>query len=199
MIAIGVIAIAVGFMTDPTRAWPCCSRIIFYFTAIALCGTFFVALNYVSQTGWTVAIKRVLKQWWFLKYGAIGMILIFLLGTTICILDTQRILSETFTGCTPNPAFDRILLGKHGFSICRSSLSGWFFILQSGLALPFCSGENPLQEDIDGAWTISEGRKLGAIFWCCLPLHRLLQLDFSCQLIPIGSPLFGWYTFIGCS
>ena len=80
MIAIGVIAIVVGFMTDTTRAWAVLLQNNFYFTAMALCGTFFVAVQYVAQAGWATGIIRVPEAMGgFLKYGAVGMILIFLL------------------------------------------------------------------------------------------------------------------------
>src|SRR5258706_4662731 len=41
LMAIGVIAIAYGFITNPARAWSSLLHNAFYFNAIALCGLFF--------------------------------------------------------------------------------------------------------------------------------------------------------------
>ena len=48
MMAIGVVAVVVGFMTDSTRAWAALLHNDFYFTAIALASTFFIAFNYAA-------------------------------------------------------------------------------------------------------------------------------------------------------
>src|ERR1043165_4754924 len=81
LMAIGVIAIVVGFMTDSTRAWASLLTSDFYFTAIALASAFFIAFNYAAQAGWAVGIKRVPEAiTGFLKYGMAGLILIFIFG-----------------------------------------------------------------------------------------------------------------------
>src|ERR1043165_6306490 len=81
MMGIGVLAVVMGFATDPVRAWASLLHNDYYFTLIALFGTFFVAFNYLAQTGWSVAIKRVPEAMGgFLKYGMAGIILIFIFG-----------------------------------------------------------------------------------------------------------------------
>src|SRR5688572_29096444 len=81
MMAIGVIAVVVGFMTDRTRAWAVPLHNDFYFTAMALASAFFIAFNYVAQAGWAVGIKRVPEAiTGFLKYGMAGLIIIFIFG-----------------------------------------------------------------------------------------------------------------------
>src|SRR3954467_7651841 len=81
MIAIGIIAIAMGFMNDKTRAWAVLLQNDFYFTAMSLAATFFLAFNYAAQAGWAVAIKRVSEAiTGFLKFGMIGLILICFFG-----------------------------------------------------------------------------------------------------------------------
>src|SRR5712672_2658413 len=78
LMAIGIIAIATGFSTDPTRAWAALLQNNFYFTVIALCGTFFVALQYVAQAGWAIAFIRIPEAMGgYLKFGMVFMLLIF--------------------------------------------------------------------------------------------------------------------------
>src|SRR5690242_11157549 len=105
MMAIGVIAIVVGFMKDPTRTWASLLHNNFYFTALSLSAVFFIAVNYLAQSGWSVAVKRVSEAMaGFLKYGAAGMILIFFLGH-----------NELYSWTRSEAQLDPILAGKHGF------------------------------------------------------------------------------------
>src|SRR5262245_48222268 len=111
MIAIGVVAIVTGFMTDTTRAWAVLLQNNFYFTAIALCGTFFISFNYVAQGGWAVSIKRIPEAMCgFLKYGMIGMLLIFIFGHHDLYHWTHAGLYDK-----SSPEYDPILAGKSGF------------------------------------------------------------------------------------
>src|ERR1044071_8290732 len=111
MIAIGVIAVATGLITDPIRAWASLLHNNFYFMAIALCGTFFLAFNYLAQTGWSVAIKRVPEAMGgFLKYAMAGMILIFIFGHHHLYFWTH---AEYYD--PKSPSYDPILVGKSGF------------------------------------------------------------------------------------
>jgi len=111
MIAVGVVAIVMGFMTDKTRTWAALLQNNFYFTAMALAGTFFVAFQYVAQAGWAVGIKRVPEAMGgFLKYGMVGMIVIFLLGHHDLYHWTHAELYDK-----ASPEYDHILAGKQGF------------------------------------------------------------------------------------
>ena len=111
MMAIGVIAIVMGFMSDKTRTWAALLQNNFYFTAMALGGTFFVAFQYVAQAGWAVGIKRVPEAMGgFLKYGMSAMILIFILGHHDLYHWTHAELYDK-----ASPEYDSIMAGKSGF------------------------------------------------------------------------------------
>src|SRR5258708_2596754 len=70
-----------GFINDPLRAWASLLQNAFYFNAIALCGLFFVALQYVSEAGWAIGFIRVPQAMaGFLKYGCAALLLIFIFG-----------------------------------------------------------------------------------------------------------------------
>src|SRR5205809_7578156 len=97
MMAIGVIAVVVGFMTDKTRAWAVLLQNDFYFMALALASTFFIAFNYAAQAGWAVSIKRVPEAiTGFLKFGMAGLILIFIFGNKDLYQWTHSELLERF-------------------------------------------------------------------------------------------------------
>ena len=196
MIAIGLIAIVVGFMTDQTRAWAVLLQNNFYFTAIALAGTFFVAVQYVAQAGWATGIIRVPEAMGgFLKYGAIGMILIFILGHNHLYFWTH---SEYYD--PKSPLYDHILVGKSGF------LNMPFFIVRMVLYFAIWVGftmmlrKQSLQSDIDG--NLDHYRKsvrLGATFLILFAVTSSTSAwDFLMSIDSHWfSTLFGWYTFIG--
>ncbi|MGQ8337634.1 hypothetical protein ACUNWD_13885 [Sunxiuqinia sp. A32] len=59
LIVVGVVSLAVGFITDPVRAWANYLLNNFYFVSIAIGAAFFVGIQYISQAGWSAAFKRI--------------------------------------------------------------------------------------------------------------------------------------------
>ncbi len=197
MMAIGVIAIVTGFMTDPTRAWAVLLQNNFYFTAIGLCGTFFVAFQYVAQAGWATGILRVPEAMGgFMKYGAIGMILIFFLGHDHLYFWTHAQYYD------PNsPEYDHILVGKHGFlNIPFFSVRMiLYFVIWVGFTM--LMRRESLKSDIDGAGLdhFRKNVKYGATFLVLFAVTSSTSAwDFLMSIDSHWfSTLFGWYTFIG--
>ena len=58
-IAVGLAALVAGFISDPQRTWANYLLNNYYFLMIALGAAFFVALQYISQAGWSAGFKRV--------------------------------------------------------------------------------------------------------------------------------------------
>ena len=58
-IAVGLSALVAGFVIDPQRTWANYLLNNYYFLMIALGAAFFVALQYISQAGWSAGFKRV--------------------------------------------------------------------------------------------------------------------------------------------
>lgn len=56
---IGAASFAAGLFVDPTRAWSNWLLAALYFTTLALFGTFFIAIGYLTKAGWHVALRRV--------------------------------------------------------------------------------------------------------------------------------------------
>jgi hypothetical protein len=80
LIAIGVLALAVGFATDSKRAWANYLLNNYYFISLAIGAAFFGAIQYIAQAGWSSAFKRVpeaMAAW--LPFGAV-LFVILLLG-----------------------------------------------------------------------------------------------------------------------
>jgi hypothetical protein len=196
LIAVGVIAIIFGFMSDPVRTWASLLHNAFYFTAIALCGVFFVALQYVSEAGWAVGFIRVPQAMsGFLKYGCAILLLIFIFGHDTLYHWTHKELYDP-----ASPEFDKIMAGKAGFLnmpffIVRLVLYG---LIWAGFA--YMIRKNSVMEDAEGGLErYRKNFKLGAIFIVLFGITSstsawdiLMSLDAHWF-----STLFGWYIFMG--
>lgn len=196
MMAIGVVAIVMGFMSDSTRTWATLLQNNFYFTAMALAGTFFVAFNYVAQAGWAVGIKRVPEAMGgFLKYGMAGMILIFIFGHHDLYHWTHAELYDK-----ASPEYDAILAGKSGF------LNLPFYIVRIvayaliWIGFTMALRKHSLAEDQDG--NIEHYKRsvvLSAIFIVFFAVTSSTSAwDFLMSIDAHWfSTLYGWYTFAG--
>ncbi len=196
MMIIGIAAVVTGFMTDTTRTWASLLQNNFYFTAMALCGTFFMAFNYVAQAGWSVAIKRVPEAvGGFLKFGMAGMLLIFIFGQHDLYHWTHHELYDP-----ASPEYDHILAGKSGF------LNVPFYIIRIIAYAAIWIGfhhmlrKHSLLEDIEGGLThYKRSITLSATFLVLFAVTSSTSAwDFLMSIDAHWfSTLFGWYTFIG--
>jgi len=59
LIALGLAAFIAGFIRDPVRTWANYLLNNYYFLMLALGAAFFIALQNISQAGWSAAFKRV--------------------------------------------------------------------------------------------------------------------------------------------
>ena len=59
LIGVGLLAFIIGFIQDPVRTWATYLLNNYYFLMIALGAAFFIALQHISQAGWSAAFKRV--------------------------------------------------------------------------------------------------------------------------------------------
>jgi hypothetical protein len=59
LMGIGLVSFVTGFITDPDRTWANYLLNNYYFLMLALGAAFFIALQHISQAGWSAAFKRV--------------------------------------------------------------------------------------------------------------------------------------------
>ena len=59
LLAVGLIAFIAGFIVDPDRTWANYLLGNYYFLMIALGAAFFVALQSITQAGWSAAFRRI--------------------------------------------------------------------------------------------------------------------------------------------
>jgi hypothetical protein len=59
LMGIGLVTIIVGFIVNPVKTWANYLMNNYYFLSLAIGATFFVALQYITQTGWSSAFIRI--------------------------------------------------------------------------------------------------------------------------------------------
>ena len=167
----------------------------FFFFSIGLGALFFLALQYATETGWYVAVKRVIEAVaGFLPYG-IGMMVLIMLALTLT--DGAHI----YTWMDPETvAHDEMIQGKTAY------LNKPFFWIRTVVYLAtyyiFWVGfrKRSLKEDEVGGTEIHfKNYKKGALFLVFFAVFSstsswdwLMSID-----VHWFSTLFGWYTFAG--
>lgn len=138
LMAIGVLALVVGFVFDPShghqRWWSNLLINGFFFLAIALGALFFYALQYAAEVGWSVQLKRIFESMFaFIPIG--GLVIVFILlagymhkhhlyhwmdnslyheyiietGEDVAYVDTME------AGAVTNPNYDEIISNKGAY------------------------------------------------------------------------------------
>ena len=59
LIAIGVVSLGYGFLTDAHRAWPALLTNNFFFLGISLAAALFVSIQHLAQSGWPTLLQRI--------------------------------------------------------------------------------------------------------------------------------------------
>lgn len=78
MMGVGLAVIAYSFAVDPARAWANLLLNNYLFLSIAIGASFFIAIQYISQSGWAVMFKRVPEALMaYIPYAAVIMLLLF--------------------------------------------------------------------------------------------------------------------------
>jgi hypothetical protein len=78
LIIVGAIVIVYAFITQPSRAWANLLLNNYYFLSLSIGASFFFALQYISQSGWSAMFKRIPEAMMsYIPYAGIIMILLF--------------------------------------------------------------------------------------------------------------------------
>ncbi|MCF8303050.1 MAG: hypothetical protein K9I94_07225 [Bacteroidales bacterium] len=78
LILIGVAAFVYGFITNPGRSWANLLLNNYYFLSLAIGASFFIGIQYITQSGWSTMFKRVPEAMTsYIPFAAVFMLLIF--------------------------------------------------------------------------------------------------------------------------
>jgi len=203
LIAIGILTTVVGFFTDHSehhnRFWGNVFVNSFFFFAISLAATFFIAIQYAAEAAWGTVFKRVFEGVaGYLPLGALFLIIVFLAGSFHWHDMYQWMDPEV---SNPNSHhFDKLIAGKSAY------LNLPFFWIRTLLYLgvwTYCNHifrKRSLEEDITGGTIIHfKNVKLAASFLVFFAVTSstaawdwIMSIDTHWY-----STLFGWYVFSG--
>lgn len=174
-----------------------------YFTGIALCGVFFVAVQYAAWAGWSSLILRIPMAFgFFLPVTGVLMIIYFLVaGADVAhIFHGHGLFHWTVEGIADehSPNFDEVLASKtwylnFGFFMARMVV---YFIVW--FTLFTIIRKRSLQEDIEGGLEIYDRNIVfSAIFIIFFAVTSVMAAwDWSMSADPHWfSTMYGWYTF----
>ncbi len=187
--AIGLITLILGIIFTE-RVWPNILLAAWYITGIGFSGLMFVAIHYVSNAGWAVAIRRIPEA--MFSALSIGFVLMILV-----VLGSHHIYEWTHLDVVEN---DPILLGKQpwlnitSFAIRIPIYFGiWFFI-----GKPILNHSRQQDETGDKIHTQK------SIRWSALWLYIggiafvISSFDWIMSVEPHWfSTIFGFYNFAG--
>jgi hypothetical protein len=196
LMAVGLIALVYGFVTDVHRTWASLLMNNFYVMAIALAGTFFIAFNTVAQASWAVVLRRVPEAMGtYILPAGVFMLLIFAFGHHDLYHWTHAELYKK-----GSEHFDPILYGKQWY------LNIPFFVVRMiayfavWVIFTRILRKESLLQDTDGDLKhYKKSFRMGAAFLVLFGISSSMSAwDFIMSIDSHWfSTLFGWYVFIG--
>jgi hypothetical protein len=196
MMLIGLVAIIAQVTGHHQQTWANLLMNNFIFMGIALCATFFLAVQYVAEVGWSAVIKRPLEAMGqYLPIAGGLMILIVFLGG-------DHLYHWMAPGITDpaSPNYDEIIAGKSGF---LNPTFFWirvvlYFVIWSYFARLF--RKNSIESDNGNATSIWKSTRGKAAMFLVLfaVTESTMSWDFIMSIDTHWySTLFAWYTFAG--
>lgn len=196
LMGIGLASIVYGFVVTPERVWANLLLNGFFFMAIALAGTFFIAVNYVGEAGWHSGFKRIPEAMsTYLPIGSFVMLVLVITGI-LGVHDIWHWMDRHFQET------DEIYLnsGKkvylsNTFYIIRTIvyLTGWILLARQFRVIS-------LKEDnMPGLQMHKKGLVWGATFLVFFAVTSSMSAWDWLMSINVHwfSTLFGWYIFAG--
>jgi len=211
-IAIGVVVIALGFLTGQVeRTFANLLLMAYYTTCVSLAGAFFCAIQYVTQSGWSASILRVPHA--FIKIipiPAIILVIVIIAGLsfTHTIVNEEghevvapylyKIWAQHDITKEGSEAYDHLIAGKAGFlnePFFLVRVIGFLlaYILLSRLFVKYSANE----DELGGMLNYEKSFKLACVF---LVIFGFTIPVFAFDVIMSleahwFSTMFGWYNF----
>lgn len=190
LFTLGVLGAAVGLWTDRTLFWPNFLVVTFYFLTLALGGAVFVAVQHLSNAGWSTVIRRIPEAMMsYLPIGAIALLLTFFGRHPIYKWTSAAVVKA-------NPA----LQSKSLFLNTPSFFVRMIVILAVWIAFSWKLTRESRQQDEDGQLKhTGKSKKYSAIFLAFFAItFSLASFDWIMSVQPeFYSTIFAFYCFSG--
>lgn len=190
LIAIGLLTFVVGLMKSPERLWTSYLVAFFYFSAMAVSGLFWVAINNVAKAGWSVTIRRYAE-------ATTSFIPAILVGGLVLLVGFKYLYpwaDPEVLASSPVIASKTGYLNK-GFFVVR------LFVFAVGcLIFRYIMVGNSLKQDKTGDHNLTHKNvspAVGFLVFFALAFS-FFSVDLLMSLLPTWySTIFGIYTFAG--
>ncbi len=210
LMSIGLISIIGGLLTTTdnehhTRFWANLLVNGYFYMGIGLLATFFMAIQYVAEVAWSVAVKRVFEAVSsYLPVGAVIFLIILAAGQLhlhhLYHWMDGNVYKEFLEDGKPNPEYDEVIAGKAGY------FAPWFFWLRTlvyvGVWIMFQQGfiRRSVEQDLQGG-TVIHFKQMGrsAVFLVFFAVTSTTSAwDWMMSLdVHWFSTMYGWYSFAG--
>ncbi|HLR50597.1 MAG TPA: hypothetical protein VK076_08495 [Candidatus Sphingobacterium stercoripullorum] len=200
-IALGVIAIAFGLFSSESiiveRTYANLLLMGYYFACVCAAGTFFVALQLVTQSGWSAGMLRIPQAMSSILPIAAGLLLVIM----VMGLFTNNLYSSwNSEGLMDpdSPNYDALVAGKDAFLNVPGFLIRQIVFMGSYSIFAFILAKLSYKEDLDGGLhSYKKSFKLSAIFLVIFGFTTpIWSFDTIMSLEAHWfSTMFGWYNF----
>ncbi len=214
-IVVGVLAIAYGFLLDSSefageRTFANLLLMGYYFTCVCAAGTFFLAVQYVAQAGWSASLLRV-PQAFARVLPIAGVVLIVICAAGLLL--THEVTEEGHKVMVPylykhwathgladptSEHYDALIAGKSGFLNIPFFLSRMVIFLGSYCIFAALFVKFSINEDLEGGMeNYKKSFKYACIFLVIFGFTTpIWSFDTIMSLEAHWfSTMFGWYNF----
>ena len=198
-IVFGVAAIAYGMLTDGnlTRTYANLLLMGYYFTCVCAAGAFFMALQMVTQSGWSAGMLRI-PQAMASTLPIASLILLVILGTGIFNHTLYHHWTDPELFDPASPKYDALVAGKQAFLNVPSFLIRQIIFMGSYSIFAVVLAKLSYNEDLNGGLnSYKKSFKLAAIFLVIFGFTTpIWSFDTIMSLEAHWfSTMFGWYNF----
>ncbi len=189
-IFIGLLTFIAGLMRNPERLWTSYLTSFFFVSGISVTTLFFIALQFVTNAGWSVNIRRFME-------AMTGFFPWILVGSLVYFMGVELIYPWLNGDVLANSALIRSKTGYLNFSFFAIRIV--VFVLGWLVFRKYIVG-NSIKQDTDGDWKHS--RRNGLISIAFLVFYSLSFSIFSVDMLMSLQPtwystIYGVYCFVG--
>ncbi|WP_423146857.1 quinol:cytochrome C oxidoreductase [Rubrolithibacter danxiaensis] len=197
-ILIGIVAIAFGFFTGHAeRTFANLLLMGYYFTSVCAAGAFFLAVQFVSQAGWSAALLRVPQA--FAKILPIAsIILIIICGAGLATHNLYHHWNHEGITDPSSPEYDALIAGKAGFLNVPFFMGREIIFLGIYSIFAVLLARISANEDLAGGLnSYKRSFKLSAIFLVIFGFTTPIWAFDTIMSLEAHwfSTMFGWYNF----
>lgn len=200
-IAVGVVAVAFGLLSSDhimvERTYANLLLMGYYFTCLCAAGGFFLALQYVTQSGWSSGLIRIPQA----MASILPIASLILLVIIVAGLFSHNLYHHWYAeGLTDpeSPNYDALVAGKAAFLNAPGFLFRQVVFMGSYAICSWLLARYSYQEDLDGSLnSYKKSFKLSAIFLVIFGFTSpIWSFDTIMSLEAHWfSTMFGWYNF----